>query len=101
MVGNSLELEWSERAIQDYERLTEYLYEQWGEKLTLRVLEGIYHQIGRVMNNPEQFPIFIKENLIRRCVASSQTSIFFVVKPEKIFLLSIFDNRLNPDKYPS
>ncbi|MCE7066380.1 type II toxin-antitoxin system RelE/ParE family toxin [Dyadobacter sp. CY326] len=97
----SRELEWSERAVLDYENLTEYLFFKWGENITLKVLSEIDYQISRVKNNPEQFPIIIKQNEIRRCVASPQTSIFFVVKPQSIYLLSIFDNRLNPDKYPS
>jgi len=97
----SRELEWSERAIVDYENLIDYLYQKWGEQITLCVLGEIDHQISRIKNNPEQFPVFIKQNEIRRCVASPQTSIFFVVKSNTIFLLSIFDSRLNPDKYPS
>jgi len=94
------QLEWSERAILDYEHLTEYLFIKWGYNITLRVLSEIDHQINRVKNNPEQFPIIVDHSEIRRCVASPQTSIFFVVKPQSVYVLSIFDNRLNPDKYP-
>ncbi|SKB99918.1 Plasmid stabilization system protein ParE [Dyadobacter psychrophilus] len=96
----SRNLEWSERAILDYENLVEYLFFKWGESITLKVLSEIDYQISRVAKYPEQFPIVNKPNEIRRCVASPQTSIFFVVKPQSIYLLSIFDNRLDPDKHP-
>jgi plasmid stabilization system protein ParE len=93
-------LQWTERAILDYEILTEYLFVKWGEKIALRVLSEIDFQITRVKNYPFQFPVFIRQNEIRRCVASAQTSIFFMIDSDKITLLSIFDNRLDPSKYP-
>ncbi|MEO6283106.1 MAG: type II toxin-antitoxin system RelE/ParE family toxin [Dyadobacter sp.] len=97
---DSKTLQWTERAILDYEVLTEYLFYKWGEKIALRVLSVIDFQIDRIKNHPLQFPIFIRQNEIRRCVASAQTSIFFVENAETITLLSIFDNRLDPLKYP-
>ncbi|WP_149242299.1 type II toxin-antitoxin system RelE/ParE family toxin [Dyadobacter sp. 32] len=94
------ELEWSERAVNDYENLAEYLYEHWGENIALKTLHEIDIQIRRIARNPGQFPLFIKDKEIRRCVVSPQTSIFFVRKIQRICLLSIFDNRQNPEKYP-
>lgn len=94
------QLEWSERALNDYENLAEFLYNHWGENVALSVLLDIDAQLNRIENTPEQFPVFLKTKEIRRCVASPQTSIFFVVKPTSIFILSIFDNRQSPGNYP-
>ena len=94
------QIDWAERAISDYEFLTEYLFETWGEHIAMRVLSEIDYQLSRIQKVPMQFPVFIRENEIRRCVASPQTSIFFVIRPESVLVLSIFDNRLNPQKHP-
>nr|WP_295932300.1 type II toxin-antitoxin system RelE/ParE family toxin [uncultured Dyadobacter sp.] len=94
------ELEWTERAVNDYEHLAEYLFEEWGEGIALRVLDELSYQIRRIRDTPLQFPVVDLENHIRRCVASPQTSIFFVMRADKIALLSIFDNRLDPKKRP-
>jgi plasmid stabilization system protein ParE len=94
------ELYWTERAVADHEHLTEYLFEEWGEGIALRVLADLRYQIHRIRDSPLQFPIVAPQNQIRRCVASRQTSVFFVVTSEKIELLSIFDNRLDPEKRP-
>lgn len=94
------ELEWTDRAILDYESLTEYLFLEWGERIALKSMSRIDAHIQRIKRKPAHFPIFIQKNKIRRCVASRQTSIFFIAKEKSILLLSIFDNRLDPGKYP-
>lgn len=95
-----MELEWTERAIFEYEILTEYLFSTWSEVIALRVLSEIDFKIDRIRKYPKQFPVVIEQKEIRRCVASPQTSLFFAIKPQSIILLSIFDNRLNHKKYP-
>ncbi len=72
------ELEWTERAITEFEQLAEYLFEEWGEGIALRVLADINYQIRRIRDAPLQFPVLIPEKWIRRCVASPQTSVFFI-----------------------
>lgn len=50
-------IHWTNRAILDYEILTEYLFETWSEGIALRVLSEIDHQIERVRQSPLQFPV--------------------------------------------
>ncbi|QHS55781.1 type II toxin-antitoxin system RelE/ParE family toxin [Mucilaginibacter sp. 14171R-50] len=89
---------WSLRSLTEYEQLLSYLMKEWGELITKRVAERINDQINRIQNAPEQFPLIVKSKNIRRCVVSSQTSIFFRVNINRIELLSIFDNRQDPKK---
>lgn len=81
---------WSDRALVEYAKLQEYLYEEWSEEIAQTVV--------RIENSPEHFPLFIKRKKIRRCVASPQTSVFFNVNKNVIEIMSIFDNRQNPKK---
>ncbi len=89
---------WSDRALEEYDKLQEYLYEEWGEEITQRVINEIDQTVSRIQNSPEHFPIFFKAKKIRRCVAFPQTSIFFKANQDRIEIISIFDNRQNPKK---
>ena len=69
---------WSDRALEEYDKLQEYLYEEWGEEIAQRVIKEIAQTVFRIQNSPEHFPVFFKSRKIRRCVASPQTSIFLM-----------------------
>jgi len=89
---------WSDKAVEEYDRLQQYLYEEWGDIITERVIADIAQTIKRIQNTPEHFPVFYKTKNIRRCVASRQTSIFFRFESNTIEIASVFDNRQNPKK---
>lgn len=87
------ELEWTERASAEYEKLAIYLLSEWGIVIAARVCKEIDQQIIRIKNSPEHFPVFRKKKKIRRCVASPQTSIYFRVNKDIIEVMAVFDNR--------
>jgi plasmid stabilization system protein ParE len=91
-------LKWTDRAIEEYDKLLTYLYSEWGEEITLRVVPEIEKTTLRIQNSPEQFPVFLKRRNVRRCVVSPQTSIFFKVKKDYIEISALFDNGQNPRK---
>ena len=92
------DLLWTDRALTEYDNLLDYLLEKWGEAITLRVIGEINQKISQIKKFPEHFPVFLKGKQIRRCVASPQTSIFFHIKGDVIEIISLFDNRQNPQK---
>ena len=89
---------WTPRALSEYDKLVEYLYDEWSEEITKRVITEIGNTLLRIQAAPEHYPIYVKRGKVRRCVASPQTSIFFIVKNEHIEIFSIFDNRQHPNK---
>ncbi|MDB5130707.1 MAG: hypothetical protein JWR02_456 [Mucilaginibacter sp.] len=91
-------LSWSERALKEYKDLLDYLLEEWGEDIKIRVNSELFQSLVRIQSSPEQFPVILKKKRIRRCVASSQTSIYFKKNGNAIELYSFFDNRQNPKK---
>jgi plasmid stabilization system protein ParE len=91
-------LRWTDRALEEYDRLVGYLYEEWGEEITQRVITELDQILFKIQNSPELFPVFLKSRKVRRCVASAQTSIFFKIKKDHIEISSLFDNRQNPKK---
>ena len=52
---------------------------------------------NHIQKNPELFPVSEFEKL-RKCVVSKQTSIFFIIEKNKIYIVSVFDTRQNPVK---
>jgi plasmid stabilization system protein ParE len=92
------DVKWTDRALAEYDRLVEYLYGECGEDIMLRVMGEIDDTVTRIQRSPEHFPVFLKSKSVRRCVASPQTSIFFIVKKNHIEILSLFDNRQDPKK---
>jgi len=89
---------WSERSLNEYQDLIDYLLEEWGEEITVRVIQELDQSIMRIQNSHEQFQIILKRKRVRRCVMSPQTSIFFKVNKDVIEILSLFDNRRDPKK---
>ncbi|EHQ27286.1 type II toxin-antitoxin system RelE/ParE family toxin [Mucilaginibacter paludis] len=92
------QLLWSDRALNDYENLVAYLWSEWGEQITLRVINELEATITRIQHQPEHFPIVLKDKSIRRYVFSPQTSIFFRINSDTIEIISLFDNRQNPNQ---
>lgn len=91
-------LRWTERAANDYEKLISYLIEKWGIEITLDVVHDFERTFSQLEKFPEHYPVFLKKKNIRRCVASPQTSIYFIADKGTVEILTLFDNRQNPKK---
>jgi plasmid stabilization system protein ParE len=89
---------WTARALQEYNDLISYLYENWGDAVTQRIVEDINKNLDHIQHRPKQYPVFLKKRGVRRCVASPQTSIFFIIKKDGVEISAVFDNRQNPRK---
>ena len=89
-------LKWTDKALEEYDALLDYLYENWGAATLIRVSDEINKTISHIHQNPDRYPIAIKSKGIRKCVASPQTSIFYKIFVDRIEVTSIFNNRQNP-----
>lgn len=94
----SREIEWSPRATKEYLSLIDYLLIEWGEKTTKKLSERLQSVLTTISERPEIYPATNLRKNIRRCVLSKQTSLYYRVKPNKIELVSLFDNRKSPSK---
>ena len=92
------QLIWSERASDEYDMLFEYLLDEWGDQIALRILFEIQQKADLIRESPELFPIILTRKKIRRCVASPQTSIYYKVTGHNIKIMALIDNRQNPKK---
>ena len=88
----------SKTAQSKLDKLFIYLETNWSEKVKLRFITKLEQRLQIVKQQPEAFPKSeIKEGL-HKCVITRQTTMFYTFDEKKIYLLTIFDNRQDPDK---
>ena len=90
-------LEFSSRSIKEIRNIVDYLNVKWSERISKNFLSKLKRNIDLIQLNPELFPVSEFEDL-RKCVVSKQTSVFFIIKNNTIYIVSVFDTRQNPNK---
>ena len=90
-------LEFSKKSLKEIRIIVDYLNSKWSEKTSKKFLNKLKENIDLIQINPELFPISEFEEL-RKCVVSKQTTVFFIIEKNKIYIVSVFDTRQNPNK---
>ncbi len=87
---------WSVEAVENLERIIQYLQENWTEKEIKKFLKKLEKTISIIKKQPLSFP---KSQYIeaRKLVLSKQTTIFYKVYADAIYIVTIFDSRQNPE----
>jgi len=94
----ALDIHWSKRADKKFDKIIEYLLEEWGENITRSFVRKVYDFLDILSEFPEIGTIENKEKGIRGFTIVKQVNIFYKIKGEKIILLDFFDNRQDPAK---
>lgn len=85
-------------AINDLEKLIEYLSSEWGIAVANRFLSRFENVTSLLADNPGIFPYFDKHRHIQRCVVTKHNILYFIEKELEIHIITIFDTRQDPDK---
>lgn len=88
---------WSERAKNDYKGILNYLNQNWSLKELTKFAEKIDQTIVHLALNPEIGTVSKKKS-VRKLVISKQTSVYYKIIHGDIYLITLFDNRQNPNK---
>ena len=94
----SYKIIWSDESVKNLDSIITYLELNWTEKEVRKFLDLLNKRIHLISLNPLLFPSTPKSRGIRKSVLSKQTSIFYRIAEQRVEILSIFDNRQNPDK---
>jgi plasmid stabilization system protein ParE len=89
----ALDIFWSKRADEKFDRILEYLTAEFGERVTSAFVKKVYDFLDILVEFPE---IGLLENLernIRGFVIVRQITVFYIISGERIILLNFFDNR--------
>jgi plasmid stabilization system protein ParE len=89
---------WSKRADHKFDKIIEYLLEEWGEKATKEFVKKVYDFIDILQEFPEIGTLENKGSNIRGFVIVKQLTLFYKISKNGIILLNFFDNRMNPLK---
>lgn len=87
---------WSAEAVDNLEKIIAYLEANRTEKEIKKFVIKLEKQISVIKEHPLSFPT---SQLIeaRKSVLSKQTTIFYKVYENAIYIVTIFDNRQNPE----
>jgi plasmid stabilization system protein ParE len=89
---------WSQRASRDLNGIQDYLESKWTEKEIRGFFRNLEKHLELIRENPKLYPAADKWKEVRRCVLSKQTSLYYRIKSRTIEIITLFDNRQNPDK---
>jgi plasmid stabilization system protein ParE len=89
----ALEIFWSKRADNKFDRILDHISSEWGERVTSAFVKKVYDFLDILVEFPEIGTLENVEKDIRGFVIVKQITIFYKVSGNKIILLNFFDNR--------
>ena len=94
-----MEVIWSAKARITYFKVLDYLSQNWTTREIIAFSQKTDAIILAIQKNPGIFASSTKHDNIRRAIIDKNNSLYYAVdqKDGKIFLLTFFDNRQNPE----
>ena len=89
---------WTDEALNNLESILDYLKEDWTQKEIDNFKSKLIKQINLIASNPKMFPVSTYNTRLRKAVLSKQTTIFYEVKNNVIYLAYLFTNRQNIER---
>ena len=89
---------WTEEAIRNLDEIIEYLHFKWTQREVDNFKAKLSKQIDLIHQNPYLFPVSSFQPRLRKAVLSKQTTIFYEVKDQTIYLVYIFVNYKSTDR---
>ena len=91
----------SPRANREVEQILLYLDEHWSVEIIDRFMTDLSNALYRIQRVPFSFPKIEGDDYARKAQLLPFYSLFYEVKEDTIRILSVFDQRQNPDKLKS
>lgn len=88
------QVRYSTRAYIEYEEILDYVVEKFGLKIAAKVDAHFEEVINQISINPNLYPYSDKIKNLRRCVISSQTTLYYRFNGEFVELASFRGNKL-------
>ena len=89
-------IRYSVRAYNEYEKILDYVFENFGVNVTKKVDTHFEDIIAQISVNPNLYPYTSKIKNLRRCVVSPQTTIYYRFNGEFVEIASFRGNKMNP-----
>ena len=95
---SSYKIIWSDEAYKNLKYIIGYLEKHWTVREIRKFSRLLDKQLILISENPPLYPISDKSINIRKSVLTKYTTIYYKVIDKEIHLVTLFDNRQNPDK---
>jgi len=95
---NTYKLIWSDEALFNLKGIIDYLENRWTKREIKRFALLLDRQLKLINDNPFLFAESDKSNGLRKSVLSRQTTIYYRIVDYEIHIMTLFDNRQNPNK---
>ena len=95
-----MDIIWTAKARITFYRILDYLDENWTKKEIIQFTERTQIVIVAIINNPGIFPRSTKNKEIRKAFIDKNNSLFYTINvfDQKIYLLTFYDSRQDPQK---
>jgi plasmid stabilization system protein ParE len=90
-------IDWADEASNNLDSIIEYLQIRWSYKEIRIFFKKLDKRLDVISKNPLAYPGIELDSNIRRSVLTEQTTIYYEIQSDVIVILSLFDNRKDPD----
>ena len=84
---------WTDEAIRNLESILDYLNKNWTQREVDNFRKKLGKQIDLIEKNPKLFPISNLNRRLRKAVLSKQTTIFYELSGQVLYLVYLFNNK--------
>jgi plasmid stabilization system protein ParE len=92
-MGSDYKVYWTAEAINNLESILDYLNDKWTQCEIDNFKKKLGRQIELIEKNPRLFPLSEYNNRLRKAVLSKQTTIFYELSGQVIYLVYLFNSR--------
>ncbi|NDI97675.1 type II toxin-antitoxin system RelE/ParE family toxin [Flavobacterium sp. LaA7.5] len=85
----------SNLAYRKLEQVSEYLEEEWSEKVKKKFIATLKEKIEQISSFPESCIKSDFHDNLRMCIITKQTSLLYRINDNEIEVITLFDNRTN------
>jgi len=89
---------WTDEAISNLESILDYLKSYWTQREINNFKKKLGKQVKLIEKNPKLFPVSRYNSRLRKAVLSKQTTIFYELSGQMIYLVYLFNTRQSPKK---
>ena len=81
-------------------KLVTYLEKEWGQQVASDFTKKIFKRIAHLSNNPYTGKVSQVLIGVRSCHVTKHNRFYYKVIGSKVFIINMYDTRLNPKKNP-
>jgi plasmid stabilization system protein ParE len=97
-MDSNYKLFWTKEALQNLDETILYLQSRWTDREVDLFKKKLSHLLSLIELNPKLFPTSTLLSEVRKSVLTKQTSIFYKVDNQKIYILYLFNTYQNTTK---